>query len=422
MIYFRRVLMAGFLCLCLSMGNSLHATALNGFYVNDFREILGNTTKENKLLSFAEANDFNYLILYNLRSISDNSYDLTKLKTANVLANFIRKAKEDYGIVAIAAVGQQFSSFKTIDAYNKLWALDDIRKIDVYHLEFEFWNQNFLATEWESTDVDAAFEFYMNQLNFVKNQALLRNVKCETYIGNITPEACAAIGAVADRILVHYYRTSDFYNNGNSIYQYKAYRLAALAPVGDKVLEVLPLFSARPHFMGPWLETHDLEEAFDTFLYGQNGHAAQTGDWKEKIDLIGYSWYRYSDLQSVLGKQAPSIQATAGFKNNNNELDPPGVYFKNGKETKETTESNKISTHIFPQPADDQLTIEVTETIQSVVVLNMQGQQISKGIRVDQSSMKTLRFSTKTWHPGMYLIYISTATQAQKVCKVLVQH
>ncbi len=419
MIYFRRMLMAGLLCLCLSIGNFLHATSLNGFYVNDFREILGNATKENKLLSFAEANNFNYLILYNLRSISDNSYDLTKLKTANVLANFIRKAKEDYGVVEIAAVGQQFSSFKTIDTYNKLWALDDIRKIDVYHLEFEFWNQNFLETEWESTDVDAAFEFYLNQLNFVKSQALLRNVKCETYIGNITPEACAAIGAVADRILVHYYRTSDFYNNGNSIYQYKSYRLAALAPVGDKVLEVLPLFSARPHFMGPWLETHDLEEAFDSFLYGQNGHAAQTGDWKEKINLIGYAWYRYSDLQSVLGEQAPSTEAAAASKNSN---DQPDFYFKNGRGTREIATPEEIRTHIFPQPADDQLTIEVTTAIQSVVVLNMQGQQIRQGIRIDESTMKTLQFSTKTWHPGMYLIYISTATQAQKICKVLVQH
>ncbi len=84
--------------------------------------ILGDQTKENTLLSYAQTHNFTYLALYDLEKIFDptinaaNGGDLQ-----NLLAAFIAKAKSTYGVQEIGAVGQ-FVMPRTIFHYN--WGFD----------------------------------------------------------------------------------------------------------------------------------------------------------------------------------------------------------------------------------------------------------------------------------------------------------
>lgn len=283
---------------------------LKGLYVNDFKHIIGNVEKERELLSFAKTEGFNYLLLYNLGFVHKRLYRLNDKRTAQVLADFIRRAKTAYGITQVGAVGETANSFKAIDQYNEIYGGDVLSSIDVYNLEFEFWNKHqikdyycstYLSKQGKECDRAEAFDFYLNNLKRIKAMAQARRVKCETYIGKPTPAQCKSIGEVCDRVLVHYYRTSDVYKNGESIYQYNDYRLAALAP--DRgTLEIMPIFSAREKHMGPWLTNHEKEEAYETFNHGVKGFEAISGEWKNHIKLQGAHWYRYTDMAAIQKK------------------------------------------------------------------------------------------------------------------------
>ena len=95
---------------------SIHANAQTtvGLYVNDFKNIIGNTTAETELLNYVQTNGFNYLILYNLTYIHNNIFSVDNITTSLPLANFINTAKTSYGINQVAVVGEKNSSFDKI--------------------------------------------------------------------------------------------------------------------------------------------------------------------------------------------------------------------------------------------------------------------------------------------------------------------
>lgn len=281
---------------------------LKGLYVNDFKYILGQKDKEQQLLTYAQEEGFNYLLFYNLSYIHQHMFDLGKPESAQVLADFIYRAKTEFGIQEVGAVGETSRSFEGIEEYNSRYGEKVGYSIDVYNMEFEFWNKELLKSYYCPTYIEdsggacnekEAFRYYLQNLKAIRDLAHARGMRCETYIGLPTHAQCEAIGEVCDRVLVHYYRRSDVYQNGNSIYQYHDYRLPALAPKKG-VLQILPIFSARKNHMGPWLKKHDLNEAYQTYQKGKNGYEEMNGKWKDHLHIPGAQWYRYTNLVELM--------------------------------------------------------------------------------------------------------------------------
>jgi len=285
------------------------AQEIVGLYVNDFKTIIGDPVKETALLNYAQDNGFNYLILYNLNYIHNNIFALDDATTSLPLANFINTAKTSYGILQVAAVGEKNASFDKIKIYNSFYPADPNKRFDVFNIEFEFWNAGsvgpgdyycttYLVPGGYPCTIDGAFSFYIAQLTLLKTYCDANGIIAETYIGYPTATQSEQIVLQTHRVLVHYYRTSDVYGSGNSIYQYNSYRIEDLA---QHPVTILPIFSSRVAHMYTWLLTHPLTQPYVTFLTGVNGFNAQVGAWKSNVTFDGYVWYRYSELAEISG-------------------------------------------------------------------------------------------------------------------------
>ncbi len=283
-----------------------------GLYVNNFKDIIGNQVAETELLSYAQSNGFNYLILYNLTYIHNNIFNIDNINTSQPLANFISNAKTNYGILQVAAVGEKNSSFDKIKVYNGFYPSNPEKRFDVFNLEFEYWSDyktqpggyyctTYLQPNGFTCSRTGAFNFYNTQLMMMYSYGLENNIIAETYIGYVDQNEADQIAQNTHRILIHYYRQSDVYNNGDSIYQYPSSqpdRVNMLAL--SNTVTIMPIFSARPNHMYNWLlEPNPLTQPYDTWQNGQNGFNNQTGTWANNVSLDGYVWYRYSDLLQV---------------------------------------------------------------------------------------------------------------------------
>lgn len=289
-----------------------------GLYVNDFKNIITDPVKEIELLDYAQNNGFNYLILYNLTYIGNNIFDVEDITESLPLANFINTAKTIYGIQQVAVVGEKDSSFDKMKTYNSFYPTEPNKRFDVFNLEFEFWNTSLVETGGYYCDtyltpnslpctIAGAFDFYDDQLALMKTYGDTNNIIAETYIGYPDAAQSTIITANTHRVLVHYYRTSDVYGSGDSIYQYNSNRIEELATATN--VTIMPIFSARPSHMYTWLLTNPITQPYNTFLNGTNGYLDQTGDWKDNITFDGYVWYRYTDLLEINNTLSTTNQA-----------------------------------------------------------------------------------------------------------------
>ena len=106
-------------------------------YVDNFNTILGNPNKEDKLFVFAQKNNFNTVILYQLNKV-DKRFSLSDRKKNIILAEFISKAKIKFGMHKIGASGESASFFTDIiNVYNASRSIDE-EKFDIYNLEYEY--------------------------------------------------------------------------------------------------------------------------------------------------------------------------------------------------------------------------------------------------------------------------------------------
>ena len=297
----------------------VYSQKTRGLYVNNFKHIIGDENNELRVLQFAKDQGFNYLLLYNLYHIHTYQFDITKNETSRPLADFIHKAKTKYGIESIGVVGETHKSFERIEKYNQLYPTDPTRRIDVYNIEFEFWNdkiidkyycQDYLSKSGFPCDTEGAFDFYFEQLQTLRLLTKKQDIVLETYVGYPTEIQSKKISATTDRILLHYYRKSDFYKNGNSIFNYQCERLADFAPMAGRI-KIIPIFHAGEAFMGNWLKNYTVEDAYCSFLNGKNGFNASVEWWTNHIDIDGFQWYRYTDLEKVLTKK--SINEKSSF-------------------------------------------------------------------------------------------------------------
>lgn len=277
---------------------SSQTDSLKALYVNDFADIIDIPKSENKLLEYAQSHGFNYLIIYNITKIHRNRFPLNNKMTDDPFANFISKAKTQYGIKRISVVGEQATSFDPILQYNLNHIDNENELVDGFNLEFEYWNSKLTKPEgyYCKTYLEkrgypcgraAAFYFYMEQLKILRTVASEFNIKLESYVGNVTKEEMQKLIQYLNTIHVHYYR-----KDTKNIAKYKSNRLEAIIDGKSKV-EVFPIFSAREKHMKPWLQDHDIDEVMPIFLE----MIEDNKDLKPILKNIkGHTWYRYSDM------------------------------------------------------------------------------------------------------------------------------
>lgn len=269
--------------------------AIKGLYVDGFASIIGNTEREDSLLNYAQQNGFTYLALYELHLVHAAN-NLTTVPTSVPLANFIAKAKTMYGITEVGACAENFWWFDNIaSVYNSIHANPN-EQIDVYNLEFEFWNTGsvsagqyycttYLTPGGYSCDTSGAFAFYMKELTSMDSLAAIDGTINEIYVGWFNQHQATQMKAKADRILLHSY-----VNNVNNVYSYAQTRLSYLGNTAGLV-DVMPIFSSEPAFLGPWLVTNP---EVNTYPMYTTGFGNDVGSWKANINLIGYQWFAFS--------------------------------------------------------------------------------------------------------------------------------
>lgn len=276
--------------LLLSSGAYSQTTDLRGIYIDNFSQILGNTVKEDSLLHYAQDSSFNYLALYDLHNIN-----FSNANSVNTLASFIRRARENYGIINIGAVGESYSTFRDkIAPYNNAHTNAN-EKFNVFNLEFEFWTTSsvnpggYYCTQYLQPnncgcDSSGGFKFYIAQMHNIDSLASVQGAISETYVGWFNQGQAQQIVRNTDRILLHAYRI-----NPSSVYGYSQTRLSYLASLNQPV-DVMPIFSSEPIFMGPWLASHSNVESYTKYVADYNADASS---WKTYIRLKGYHWFDY---------------------------------------------------------------------------------------------------------------------------------
>lgn len=268
---------------------------IRGFYLTGIGSWLGNTTKENAILSYAQGNGYNYINFYDLGSVS-----WTSTTEKNLLASFMSRARTQYGVLQFGAVVEVYSFFtNNILPYNKS-RNNNNEKFDVINLEFEFWVSSsisssycskFLSPNGYSCDTAGAFKFAWKQFKLIDSACAAQGLISEVYLGWPNKGQIQKLASIADRILLHAYRPTD-----SDVYSYSKNRLINIAGVGAGK-KVIPLFSGEPNFMGSWLNSHPITRPYQTYA---RDLASETASFKDNIVLEGYHWFTYDDMPKTL--------------------------------------------------------------------------------------------------------------------------
>ncbi len=273
-------------------------TLLKALYVNDFADIIDIRSSEDKLLHYAQDHGFNYLIIYNITKIHRNRFPLDNEMTDDPFANFIKKAKTQYGIKRISVVGEKATSFDPVLRYNLNHKDNKDELVDGFNLEFEYWNsgltspekyycKTYLSEMGLPCNRAGAFYFYMEQIKILRTIASEYHIDLESYVGVVTKEEMQSLIQYLNTIHIHYYR-----KDTKNIAKYKSNRLEAIID-GKSKIEVFPIFSARDKHMKPWLENHDIDEVFPEFMKQLKANKSLNPVIK---NIKGQSWYRYTDM------------------------------------------------------------------------------------------------------------------------------
>jgi hypothetical protein len=261
-----------------SKENLLH----RGLYVDRFQDMLGDTTKENKLLRYARSHDFNELSLYGLWEITN------KPAKYESLGRFIAKAKSEYGVAKISATHSTTKAFDDCELYNK-GRTREVEKFDVFSIENEWWQAN-------------------PECDYICNQNLILHIKklkaenresfdTEIYIGwlgrqNDEYEEAKFLVGNLDKIAVHCYdKTPNF--------EYTKQRLLLLAKAAKelgKKPEILIIFSAEKEFMFNYFSKTNKDKDFHTAYYDflNELHIANSTLMSD-LNFTGYKIFTYSE-------------------------------------------------------------------------------------------------------------------------------
>lgn len=279
----------------LTLGISSKAQNVKGFYLQDIGNWLGIASDENDILSYAQGNGFNYILIYDLGDINWSS-----TTEKNQLAAFIRKAKTQYGIIQVGGV-VEYSGYVTqkILPYNDS-RIDPLERFNVINLEFEFWvssNVSYYCTKFLQAagfpcSQTGAWDFAWREFKLIDDICASNGMMSEIYLGWPDQPQMQSLASRADRILLSAYRPTDA-----DVYLYSVHRMEYIASTpGINTANVLTLMSAEPAFMGSWLNSHPQTQPYQTM---DAALSAETRSFKQAIDLQGYQWFTYKYLPKI---------------------------------------------------------------------------------------------------------------------------
>lgn len=262
-------------------------------YVDKFDETIGDNKAEIELLEFVQRHKITSLLLYDLHKI-----DFTDASKNTLLALFISKAKSLYGIKKVAAVGENVSFFQSFSEKYNNSRTSSLEKVDIYNLEFEFWNVNerdtinehcrdYLKPNKLRCTNEGAFEYFLKMLNEIKQIAATskHKIEIETYIGQASIEQIQALSFVINNIRIHGY-VNDYYKVVTYVEERVRYFL-----VQDREVNISIILSAEPEFMKNWFDINSLEKT-ETLL--KNSFFQKN---KLAIQDIGFTYFNYSELK-----------------------------------------------------------------------------------------------------------------------------
>jgi hypothetical protein len=272
-------------------------------YVDDFNNIIGSPSKEDRLLLFAKKNNFKTLILYQLNKV-DKRWSLKDPRKNNVLAEFITKAKNEFSIKNVGASGECASFFtNTIDPYNKTRNKPD-EKFDIYNLEYEYWSkkasedegyycENYLKDKSIPCNRNGSFKFFIDNLKELKllSKNNIHNIKIEAYVGYYSQKEISSIVKYSDRLIVQ-----AFGKNPRISFASAKKSLAHLLKINSKIKTSI-LFSTRMNNMGFWFKSHGLEDTETMFFDKMN---IDNINLKKSLNLDGFSYHTYSFLEKSI--------------------------------------------------------------------------------------------------------------------------
>ena len=272
-------------------------------YVDEFYFILGDKEKEDLLLNFTISNGFDEIILYDLHKINKH-YPLADASKNVILANFICKAKKEFGIKNVGGSGESSDFFiKAIHAYN-VSRNDVAEKFDSYNLEYEYWKEdnskdggyyceNYLKKTGKPCNRKGTFDFFIKSLKIMKLLAKKNShpVKVEAYVGRYNQDEIHKISKYVDKLLIHVYVKSP---ESGLNYVYK--RLEYLAEV-EKKPKVSIIYSSEILFMGGWLKFNSLKEGEKIFIDAIKNRNSKL---LNEIDFTNFTYYNYNQLSKSL--------------------------------------------------------------------------------------------------------------------------
>jgi len=272
-------------------------------YVDNFNTILGTPYKEDKLLVFAQRNNFKTLILYQLNKV-DKRFSLSDPKKNNVLAEFISKAKSKFNIKQIGASGESASFFtNTINVYNSSRSNAE-EKFDIYNLEYEYWSKKasgidgyycvgYLEENNISCDREGSFKYFI--ANLKKLKSLSKNSKhkinIEVYVGYYTQNEIKQITKYCDLLRIHAYG-----KNPKSCFTSAKKNLENLFQIKSNVKASI-LFSTRMDQLGYWLKFDSLGSCETEFIKEMN---IKNINLKKNLNFDGFSYHTYSFLEKSI--------------------------------------------------------------------------------------------------------------------------
>ena len=272
-------------------------TRHRAFYVDNFNSILGSYNNETELLKYCKEHNFNALIIYDLNKVN-KSTPLADKNTNKVLANFISRAKKEFGILEVGASGENGSFFiNVIHKYNQS-RNSSFEKFDVYNLEYEYWKEKdsapkgyyceeYLKPNGIPCTREGTFAYFIESLNIMK---LLANeskhkIKTEAYVGTFKDNETEKLIKFVDRLLIHAYVQSP-----QSAYHFVEKRLNYLASINAKT-DVSILFSSENKFMGKYFEKNLPETAEAEFIKEMD---KKDPELSKKLSCNGFIYYTYS--------------------------------------------------------------------------------------------------------------------------------
>lgn len=273
-------------------------TMFKALYVDDFSNIIDIPTQELALLEYAKVNGFNYLVIDHISKIHRNRFPLDNQMTDDPFANFIKKAKTEYEIQRISVVGETAASFDPIVKYNDNHQDNPDEQVDGFSLVFEFWNSR--LTDFEKyycktyfndlglpCNRKGAFYFYIKQLKDLRAITSEKNLRLESFVGNVTKDEMQQLIQYINTIHIHYYR-----KKMKNLAKFKTERLEAIIN-GASHVEVVPIFSSGEKYFGPWLKDHAIDEVFPIFMeqFKENESLRPVLD-----NIKGYGWGPYSNM------------------------------------------------------------------------------------------------------------------------------